>query len=366
MKNNFVITSLCIFLLFSALSLYAQVDPKYLKGAVPEKDGKVIFSDTINLLGMNKEVIYEKALKWANENFHTEKNRVVYTNPEQGTISCRCESEMLFSAGTLSLDRAYMNYQLNIYCDNGSCRTDIKSIHYLYNVSSKKEPEKYYAEDWITDKEAVNKDKLFRNNGKFRIKTIDLVDDIHDNMYIALSKENINLYSDKNTTHPYSRQKAKLSGTNISPVQNNEFTQHVQVKQLPVTTGQQEFMIQTNPKDGTDVTATISTELSVFKKIDPQKIPGNIIKMLSEDWMLITAGNNESKFNMMTASWGGLGHFWSKPVAFFFINPARYTYQLMKTNDTYTLSFYTETYREALRYCGSSSGKDTDKVRVPD
>jgi flavin reductase (DIM6/NTAB) family NADH-FMN oxidoreductase RutF len=27
------------------------------------------------------------------------------------------------------------------------------------------------------------------------------------------------------------------------------------------------------------------------------------------------------------------------------------------------LSFYTEAYREALRYCGSSSGRDTDKVK---
>jgi flavin reductase (DIM6/NTAB) family NADH-FMN oxidoreductase RutF len=35
----------------------------------------------------------------------------------------------------------------------------------------------------------------------------------------------------------------------------------------------------------------------------------------------------------------------------------------MEKNDTYTLSFYTEAYREALQYCGSVSGKDTDKVK---
>ncbi|MBP6069743.1 MAG: flavin reductase [Bacteroides sp.] len=84
--------------------------------------------------------------------------------------------------------------------------------------------------------------------------------------------------------------------------------------------------------------------------------------MLSEDWMLITAGNN-SQFNMMTASWGGLGFLYEKPVTYCFINPTRYTYQLMEKNDTYTLSFYTEAYRNALQYCGSNSGKDTDKVK---
>ena len=37
--------------------------------------------------------------------------------------------------------------------------------------------------------------------------------------------------------------------------------------------------------------------------------------------------------------------------------------QLMEKNDTYTISFYTETYRDALKYCGSHSGEDVDKVK---
>ena len=78
--------------------------------------------------------------------------------------------------------------------------------------------------------------------------------------------------------------------------------------------------------------------------------------------MLITAGN-DAQYNMMTASWGGLGHMYNKPVAFCFINPTRYTYQLMENNDTYTLSFYTETYRDILNYCGTNSGRDKDKVK---
>jgi flavin reductase (DIM6/NTAB) family NADH-FMN oxidoreductase RutF len=83
--------------------------------------------------------------------------------------------------------------------------------------------------------------------------------------------------------------------------------------------------------------------------------------MISKDWMLITAGNKD-KFNMMTASWGGFGVLYNKPVAICFVNPARYTYQLMESGDTYTLTFYTEVYRDALKYCGSKSGRDEDKV----
>ncbi|MDR3308864.1 MAG: hypothetical protein LBS80_02805 [Tannerella sp.] len=78
--------------------------------------------------------------------------------------------------------------------------------------------------------------------------------------------------------------------------------------------------------------------------------------MLTDDRMLITAGT-DAKFNMMTASWGGLGTLYSRPVATCYINPQRYTYQLMEANSTYTLSFYTEAYRSALQYCGTNSGR---------
>ncbi|MDR3250553.1 MAG: flavin reductase [Tannerella sp.] len=108
--------------------------------------------------------------------------------------------------------------------------------------------------------------------------------------------------------------------------------------------------------------AAATPSLQGYKQLAPDKIPGNIIKMVNDEWMLITAGTGE-QFNMMTASWGGLGVLYGKPVAFCFINPLRYTYQLMEKGDTYTLSFYTEAYRDALQYCGTHSGRDADKVK---
>lgn len=105
-----------------------------------------------------------------------------------------------------------------------------------------------------------------------------------------------------------------------------------------------------------------SADLAGYKRITPAEIPGNIIQMLTNDWMLITAGNKQ-EFNMMTAGWGGMGCMFGKPVAFCFIIPTRHTFQLMEKNDTYTLTFYPEANREALKICGSKSGKDTDKVK---
>ena len=42
----------------------------------------------------------------------------------------------------------------------------------------------------------------------------------------------------------------------------------------------------------------------------------NVFEIIGKEWMLITAGTPE-RFNMMTASWGGLGYLWNKPVASF-------------------------------------------------
>ncbi len=98
-----------------------------------------------------------------------------------------------------------------------------------------------------------------------------------------------------------------------------------------------------------------------FKKIKPEDIKGNVFDMIDRQWMLITAGN-KSGYNMMTASWGGMGVLWGKDVAFCFVRHSRYTFGLMENGEYYTLSFYGEECRPALNLCGSKSGRDTDKT----
>jgi flavin reductase (DIM6/NTAB) family NADH-FMN oxidoreductase RutF len=98
-----------------------------------------------------------------------------------------------------------------------------------------------------------------------------------------------------------------------------------------------------------------------FKKLDPIKINENAIDLIGNKWMLITAGTVES-YNTMTASWGGMGMLWNKPVVFIFVRPQRYTYQFVEKNDSFTCTFFEEKHRDALRFCGSKSGRDFDKA----
>jgi len=98
-------------------------------------------------------------------------------------------------------------------------------------------------------------------------------------------------------------------------------------------------------------------------KIEPQDINENTFKLIDDDWFLLSAGTTDA-FNTMTASWGGLGILWNKPVVFCFVRPQRYTYKFMESNELFTMSFFDETYREALNFCGKESGRQTDKMKA--
>ena len=100
---------------------------------------------------------------------------------------------------------------------------------------------------------------------------------------------------------------------------------------------------------------------SPFSEVSVESLALNPFTKIGKEWMLITAGNIKN-WNTMTASWGGLGVIWHKNVSFVFVRRSRYTREFMEGNDTFTLSFFPEKYRDALSYCGSHSGRDVDKA----
>lgn len=100
----------------------------------------------------------------------------------------------------------------------------------------------------------------------------------------------------------------------------------------------------------------------MLRKLDLKSLNGNVFSMIGEQWMLITAGTAE-RCNTMTASWGGLGVLWGRPVATCYIRPQRYTREFVEREAYFTLSFFGEAHRDALKLCGSRSGREVDKVK---
>ena len=84
--------------------------------------------------------------------------------------------------------------------------------------------------------------------------------------------------------------------------------------------------------------------------------------LIGDEWMLVTAGDDQTGWNTMTASWGHLGYIWQKPTAICYIRPQRYTRQFADREPLYSLSFFPEGYKKQLSYLGSHSGRDEDKL----
>ena len=98
-----------------------------------------------------------------------------------------------------------------------------------------------------------------------------------------------------------------------------------------------------------------------YKEIKPEDFNENTFKLIGKDWMLITA-EKDSKVNTMTASWGGFGVLFNKNVAYTFIRPQRYTKEFIDNSDTFSLTFFDESFRKKLSYLGTVSGRDENKI----
>ena len=101
--------------------------------------------------------------------------------------------------------------------------------------------------------------------------------------------------------------------------------------------------------------------MSKFVEIAPEELNENVFRAIGAEWMLITAGDRKA-CNTMTASWGGLGVLWNANVSFAFVRPSRYTFGFMEEKDYYSLSFFGNGHRRELKLCGTTSGRDGDKI----
>lgn len=87
----------------------------------------------------------------------------------------------------------------------------------------------------------------------------------------------------------------------------------------------------------------------------------NPFTKFEKDWALLTAGTEE-RYNSMTIGWGSLGTVWNKDVLTVYVRPDRYTWEFLRDNEYFTVSFFPESCREALAIMGRMSGRDGDKA----
>jgi colicin import membrane protein len=156
-------------------------DAKYLvENAVPVVDGKVVFHTVIKAPGKSADQIYDILLKqlekMVQEPNQIENSVVALQERDKHELAAVFHEWLVFKNTTLALDRTQFNFQLHVLCSDGQADVSMMRISYDYDLDRK--PTHYTAEEWITDKYAVNKKhtKLYPISAKFRRKTIDRKD----------------------------------------------------------------------------------------------------------------------------------------------------------------------------------------------
>lgn len=309
---------LVLFLLCLPVSIMAQKDKddnddsRYLVGAVPEVDGKVVFSKEFSIPGMSQDQIFDRMMKWMENRLKENKNqgsRIAYWDKEKGMIAGIGEEWIVFRSSALSLDRTWTNYQITVTCKPGQCLMEIEKIRFSY-----RENERYTAEEWITDKYALNKSKtkLIRGLAKWRKKTVDFADDLFASAARALGAAE--------AAEP-EVQTAKKAVTAPGPV--------VITPATPVTVA--------TPSAST--TPSVSGSIPGYTEVAPSQVPASAIQM-GAGKLVIAIGKDAFNMTMMTANAGGsLGKMDGKPVVFTIFSPDQSNEQIEKA-ETYSVRFY--------------------------
>lgn len=176
----------------------------YMQGAVPEVDGKVVFTTKIAAPGKSKAELYAALASWANLRYtpnqsrgewtdanyfcNTEYAKVAEADKNAGSLTCNGAEEMVFSNKVLAKDYTLAYYIVRLKAEEGSVTFTMSNISYLYE-GGVEHAQRVTAENWIVDSQAFNKKgELARISGKFRVKTIDLKDELIKEITEMVSK----------------------------------------------------------------------------------------------------------------------------------------------------------------------------------
>lgn len=119
-----------------------------------------------------------------------------------------------------------------------------------------------------------------------------------------------------------------------------------------------------------------------IKLLDPAKLNYNPSKLFTTPPALLTVHSNKTKadttnpicssdfsqekslvssLNTMTIGWGQFGFAWGKNIMTVMVRPSRYSYKILENSDTFSVSFFDDSFKDKIIFCGRNSGKDVNK-----
>lgn len=85
------------------------------------------------------------------------------------------------------------------------------------------------------------------------------------------------------------------------------------------------------------------------------------LRALQDGGILLTSVDGTGRPNPMAIGWASLGIYWSQPILTVMVRPSRYTFGCIELTGDFTVSVPYPALAEKVTFCGTHSGRDTDK-----
>ena len=175
----------------SAVPEKENPDAPYLAGAVPEVDGIVTWTLHVDAPSKSAQELYDSMMGYfgqlASQENQMEGSGISLVNKQEHTIIVSLREWMVFKASLLSLDRTKFFCKIMTTCKDGGVDVVIDRLTYRYEDNQPSGGLLVKAEEWISDKAALNKKgKMYKGCAKFRRKTVDRMNELMNGIKLAL------------------------------------------------------------------------------------------------------------------------------------------------------------------------------------
>lgn len=343
-----------IFIVSATLLLANNDDPKYLKNAVPEVNGRVVFERQLNInQSISQDDLYKLVQAWCDTAFKASedgKQRILLEDKANYTIAVQGYDPLVFKSTILALDKSDLMYQLILKVEKGKCLLTFSNLRYYYQDFDPFDR----AENLITDKYAYNAEKntLNRYYNKFRTFTIDLVDGKTNELRNYLSSINI-AQLDQKQAEILRDQQSKTNIVTVDTPTVSLITREADEGDN-VVQGDTKIAIQ-EPKTVEPVSVAVASKnnntFEGYKSISDAKSLSNYQAMIAQSKLLIISEDGKHSI----ASWNGVNEMNAENVA---------TTTILKQDESNITNQYTISFINNSIYTDELNSIEKDQLKL--
>lgn len=172
-----------IFTLFHVLTM-AQGHKGSVDNCAPMKNGKVCYTDEVEMPGMSRKDLFNAIHAWAKKNYAKDvflSN--VAVNKAESSILVSSKIELLLTDSI----KTRLSYKMTITCNDGYYLCELKDIRYQYDADNNKRYKTYAAEEVIADNGLSNTAETVKDPVLFCNATFFFVESLFADVHTAAS-----------------------------------------------------------------------------------------------------------------------------------------------------------------------------------